>query len=1068
MSEENTAAPRKVDAHLNTNSGVIAWFARNPVAANLLMAAIILGGIYSAMTIRKQMFPMVENTWINVSIYYPGASPQEVEETITTKLEEAFQSVEGLERIITRSNRGNASADLKVLDGYDPQVVLDDVKSAVDSISSFPQGMEQPRVKHNKFRQEVMWISIAGDVPMRELKRLGENIHDELRALPQVNITEFYSGAAYEIAIEVSRDKLREYDLSFDDIARAVRNFSTNRSAGEIRSDEGHISVRVEDQAYIGAEYEAIPLRTLEDGTKLLLRDVATVDDGFEEGVNYSKLDGINTLTFFVGASRDQSITDISDIVQKYLTDRQKTLPEGIRLEPWVDLTYYLNGRLNMMLENMFWGGILVFLILSVFLRMKLAFWVMMGLPVSFLGALAFLPMSWIDVTINVGSLFAFIMVLGVVVDDAIIIGESVHTETEEHGLTLENVILGAQRVAIPATFGVLTTMAAFMPMVLESGPQSAFPHAIGYVVVLCLAFSLAESKLILPAHLAAMRPENRNSQNPFARVRHWVDRTLNTFIYEKYTPFLEKSVHYRYTVLTFFIGLIIITAGLFSSGLIRFINFPKIPHDFSTIVLEMNPDAPESALLEGMYKMEDTIYAVEKDIKAEFGIPMVEKVLMYDEGRTRARIEAKLVEPEDRPMDTFALSKRWREKMPDIPNVKNVTIIDSIFSGGTNDGDVSFLIKGRNEQQLKAAASEIKTELNKMKGVSEVNDSEQQAAKEIRFKLKPVAYGLGLTTNDVASQASYSLYGMEAQRIMRDRQEIRVMVRYPRSERDTLASINNVLIRTPSGGEVPLSEVAEIEFAEGINQIYREDGNRAITIWGTVDFEQAESFKIADAMKNDVFPTIRQRHPGVLIEESGRLKDDREGAANQILSILIILLPIYVLLALPLKSYTQPLMIMSVIPFGVVGAIYGHILLGMDVSRMSLFGIFAVVGVVVNDSLVMVDYVNRARERGETLVAAILHAGQRRFRAILLTSLTTFIGLIPIMSETSLQAKIVIPMAVSLAFGVLFATVVTLILVPCLYVIKADAGRLVRKMFRSAVAAEVEASSVRNPNIDP
>ncbi|WP_075188308.1 efflux RND transporter permease subunit [Teredinibacter haidensis] len=1057
MSSPNNTA---VDAHLDTQKGLIAWFARNPVAANLLMVGILLMGVYSAMNIRKQMFPMIENTWINVSATYRGAAPDEVEETITTKFEEAFQSIEGLERIITRSNRGYATADLEVMDGYDAQDVLDDVKSAVDAISSFPAGMEPARVKHDKFRQEVMWLNIAGDVSIRELKQLGETIHDELRALPEVNITEFYSGAAYEIAIEVSQDKLREYNLSFNDIANAVRNFSTNRSAGEIRADAGHISVRVEEQAYIGSEYESIPLRNLEDGTRLVLSDVAHVSDGFEEGVNYAKLDGVNSLTFFVGASRDQSITDVSKIVLEYVNKRQATLPEGIRLEPWADLTYYLNGRLNMMLENMFWGGILVFLILTVFLRTKLAFWVMMGLPVSFLGALALLPLGMIDVTVNVASLFAFIMVLGVVVDDAIIIGESVYTETQSRGLSMDNVIRGAQRVAVPATFGVLTTMAAFMPMVLESGPQSAFPHAIGYVVVLCLLFSLVESKLILPAHLAAMSQENVNSRNPLTRFRKTVDTKLLNFIETKYRPFLEVTLHYRYTVLAGFIAMVLLTVGLFASGAIRMVMMPKIPHDFTNIVLEMNPDAPESALLDGMFAIEDVIRKVEKDIETEFGAPMVEKVLMYDQGRTKARIEAKLVEPELRPMDAFELSRRWREQMPPISNMKNITVIDSIFHGGTSDGDINFRIKGRNIDELQAAAAEIKTELAKMKGVSEINDSEHQAAKEIQFKLKPVAYSLGLTTADVAGQASFSLYGIEAQRIMRDRQEIRVMVRYPENERNTLGSINSVLIRTPGGAEVPLSEVADIEFTEGVNQIYREEGNRAISVWASVDFEQAESFKIADTIEKEVFPNLQKRYPSIQIEEAGKLKDDREGFTTQILSILVILLPIYVLLALPLKSYTQPLMIMSVIPFGVIGAVLGHVILGMDVSRMSLFGIFAVVGVVVNDSLVMVDYVNRALERGETLIEAVLHAGQKRFRAIALTSLTTFTGLMPIMFESSLQAQIVIPMAVSLAFGVLFATLVTLVLVPNLYMISADISPKHRRAKKAAREAWLEAES--------
>lgn len=1038
-------------ARLDSSKGVIAWFARNPVAANLLMVGLIIGGLAAAFTLKKQMFPQVESTWLSVNIPYRGAAPQEVEEAITIKLEEALASVQGIERTITYSNRGSASARVKVLDSYDPREVLDEVKTAIDGISSFPDGMERPIVTHQRYKQEVMYISLAGDMPQKELKALGEQVYDEIRALPKINITEYYSGANYEIAIEVSQAKLREYGLSFSEVAAAVRDFSTNRSAGEIRADEGYISVRVEEQAYIGPEYENIPIRTLSDGSQLRLHDVATVSDGFEEGVHYAKLDGMNSVIFFVGATKEQSITDISQIVLNYIEERQSTLPQGVTLEPWVDLTYYLNGRLNMMLSNMFYGGLLVFAILSLFLRMRLAFWVMMGLPVSFLGALAFLPLPWIDVSINVASLFAFIMVLGVVVDDAIIIGESVHSEIEERGQTLDNVIRGAQRVAVPATFGVLTTIAAFMPMALETGPNSAMPQAIGFVVVLCLLFSLVESKLILPAHLANMKPEPEVTRNPMIKLRRKVDSGLSRFVDGFYRPFLARALHYRYGVLGIFTGIIIFTIALFASGNMRFLGMPKIPHDFSRIELEMSANSPERAVLDAVTALQSMIEQVEQIIEAEHGQGMVERVLVDVTSRTTANVQAKLVDAELRPMSTFDLSGYWREAMPEIPGLKQLTIIDNLFGGGTNDGDVSFRVISKDEGQLQAAAAQLKEELAEFQGVYEVNDSEKEPSQEAQFTLKPLAYSLGLTPADVANQASYSLFGIEAQRIVRDRQEIRVMVRYPRSERNTLDSVHNVLIRTPAGAEVPLSEIADVEFVESSNQIYREDGNRAITIWGSVDIDETQPLKVANHLRETVFPQLRAQYPRVTIEEAGKLKDERADVTSQIINILVILLPIYVLLALPLKSYTQPLMIMSVIPFGVIGAILGHLILRMDMSMMSVFGIFAVVGVVVNDSLVMVDYVNHARAEGQSLHQAVLNAGQKRFRAILLTSLTTFIGLVPIMSETSLQAQIVIPMAVSLAFGVLFATVVTLILVPCLYVTTAD----IRPMFARITGRE-------------
>ncbi|MDO3387066.1 efflux RND transporter permease subunit [Gilvimarinus sp. SDUM040013] len=1030
----------------DTRNGIIAWFARNSVAANLLMICVLLLGLYTAFDIRKQMFPQFELNFINVSVLYRGAAPQDVEEAITVKLEEALASIQGIERIITRSNRGSASANIEVMEEYDAQDVLDEVKTAIDSISSFPDGMERPQISRAKYRQEVMYISLFGDLSNFDLKRMGEDIHDELRALPDVSIVDYYSGANYEIAIEVSRDRLYEYGLTFSQVADAVRGWSTNQSAGQIRAEDGYISVRVEDQAYVGPEFERLPLLTRSDGTVVQLGDVAEVKDGFEEGIQFTRINGQNSVTFFVGATKDQSITDVAQVVNNYIEDRSLTLPEGLHLETWVDFTYYLNGRLNMMLSNMFWGGLLVLLILALFLRLKLAMWVMLGLPVSFLGAIMLLPLSWVDVTINVGSLFAFIMVLGVVVDDAIVIGESVHTEIEERGQSIDNVIRGAQRVAMPATFGVLTTCAAFVPMVLETGPMSAFPKAIGFVVIFCLLFSLIESKLILPAHLAHMKPVKPNPRNPVYRLQSYIASGLQWIIEHAYSPALGWSLHHRYVIMAAFTGAIIITAGMFAGGLINFVGQPKVPHDFSQIRIEMNSSASEQKTHDTLLLLEAMVKDVEEDVVADFGQPMIENLYISQTSRTTAEVQAKLVDPELRPIGTFALSARWREKMPDIPGMKSLSIIDNVFDSGMNDGDVSFRIIGKDIDQLRLAARDIRDALNEIEGVYEIQDSEQQGVQEARFVLKPLAVSMGLTTAEVARQASFALYGVEAQRIVRDSEEIRVMVRYPEQERNVLDAIRDVIINAPNGSQVPLVELADFELADGVNQIYREDGNRTISIWATLDFAKVQPLTVANTLEDGVFETLELRYPAVTLEEAGSLKDERESVKNFMVNLGKILMMIFVLLALPLRSYVQPLMIMSVIPFGVIGAIWGHVIMGYDLSNLSLFGIFAAIGVVVNDSLVMVDYINKARERGETLNNAVLQGGRRRFRAVILTSLTTFIGLLPIMFESSLQAQIVIPMAISLAFGVLCATFVTLLLVPVLYLVMHDVGHVGRK----------------------
>ena len=1041
----------------DTHKGLIAWFARNSVAANLLMFIILIGGLLTASTIRKQFFPEVEINWIEFSAVYPGTAPQEVEEGITIKIEQALESVQGLKRVITYSNRNMAQGYFQVEESYDPLVVLDEIKSEIDSISTFPADMEPPKVERIKFRQEVMYLSLYGDMSERQLKDLGDKIHNEIIQLPNVNISEYYGGLGYEISIEVSKDKLREFGLTFNDVAQAVQGYSRNMSAGQIKAENGYINLRVQNQAYVGYEFEDLPLLTLDDGTQLSLGDIAVVNDGFEEGIQYSKFNGKNSVTFFIGAAKNQSITDVAATIKTYVEKKQKALPHGVKLEPWVDMTYYLDGRLQLMLDSMKSGAVLVFLMLALFLRVRLAFWVMMGLPVCFLGTLLFMPMAFIDVTINVISLFAFILVLGIVVDDAIVMGESAHSESEEHGHSVESVIRGVQKVAMPATFGVLTTIAAFLPITMDDGPSSAFGQAIGYVVILCLLFSLVESKLILPAHLAHMKKPKvvkPGSKNPLDWLRNGVnmiqgsvDRNLSKYIDNIYRPSLEIAIKYRYGVIMLFISLILVCAGLYGGGLVRFIGQPKIPHDFPRIKIEMNVDASEKATLAAALAIEETLYNVDKKVEDEYGQRMISDMQVDLRSQTSAEVMTKLVDPQLRPMDTFALAELWRQAMPQIPGVKSFTIQDSLMGGGREDGDISFRLEGNDETQLVAASLALKEKLNGLKGVSDVNDSRQSSAKEVQFQLKPLANVLGLTLANIASQVGNSFYGLEAQRIIRNGEEIKVMLRYPEEQRNSIALVQDVLIKTPQGAELPLSEVADIKVVQGVNSIRRENGSRTINVWASVDADQAEPFKLAKDIRDNFIPELLIKYPQVRSEVSGNIQEQLDSANTQMRDFILSLLVIYSLLAVPLRSYIQPVMIMSVIPFGVIGSIMGHIILGIDLSALSMFGIIAAAGVVVNDSLVMVDYVNNSRKAGVPMRLAVLNAGCKRFRAIMLTSLTTFIGLVPIMSETSMQAQMVIPMAVSLAFGVLFATVVTLCLIPCLYIAIEDSKALMARI---------------------
>ena len=1040
-----------------SEKGLIAWFARNPVAANLIMIFILIGGLLTALTIRKQAFPQFESNWVSIQAVYPGAAPQEVEEGITIKIEENLEGTEGIKRLITYSNRGYAQAWVEIEEKYDLQEALDEIKAQVDSINTFPAGMERPVIQREKFQQEVMILALYGDMSYYQLKELGNDIKDELLALPGVNLVDFYSGLDYEIGIEISPDKLREYGLTFRDVSSAVQNFSTNMSAGQIRSDTGYISMRVEKQAYRGGEFAKLPLITLADGAQINLGDVATINDGFEEGLLYSKYNGKNSLTFEVDASKDQDITDVAKILKGYMAEKQSKLPQGVKLSPIVDLTYYLEGRLDMMIDNMVWGGILVMIVLALFLPLRLAFWVMMGLPVSFLGAFLFMPIGFLDITINMVSLFAFIIVLGIVVDDAIVVGESASAEIEKHGYSLDNVIRGVKRVAMPATFGVLTTIAAFLPQAMASGPGAAFSKAIGVVIILCLIFSLIESKLILPAHIAAMNPRKPNPKNPLHKLRNVVDSGLKHFVQNYYTPFIGHCIHYRYTVIIGFLCILIVSAGMFAGGLVKFVPNPKIPHDFPRITLEMNLASSEQATLESARKIEDVLLKVDKELEEQYGQSMIRDLSVSLRGRTQANIMAILVEPHLRPIDTFALSTLWREQMPPLPGVKTLNIQDNIFSGGRDDGDVSFRLQGKDADELKEVAGKLKAKLQSMEGVGDVNDSLQSATDEVQLDLKPLAYSMGLTLADVASQVSFSYYGLEAQRILREGEEIKVMIRYPESERNSISNIQNARIITPTGAEVPLSEVAEVRLVDGVNRIRRENSNRTVNVWAAVNTDQVEPFAIAQEIRDTYLPSLLKSYPGVKSNVAGRVQEEMDSADEQLRDFAISLMIIFALLAIPLRSYSQPLIIMSVIPFGVVGAMFGHVILGMTMSGLSMFGIIAVAGIVVNDSLVMVDFVNKARAEGMAVKQAVMQAGAKRFRAILLTSITTFIGVMPIIMETSLQAKIVIPMAVSLAFGVLFATVITLILIPCQYVALEDAKRLTRKLLGKSQPISVQ-----------
>ncbi|QTH65365.1 efflux RND transporter permease subunit [Psychrosphaera ytuae] len=1023
-----------------------------------MMIFIIIMGLFTYFKIQRQMFPNFDLNYIQVSAAYRGASPQEIEESILIKMEEALKDVTEIEEMNSRAFRNSGQLTLEIATDKDLPEVLDKVKARVDSIATFPAGMEPVNVRQIEITQDVIEMSLVGDFPLEELKPIAKKIEDELLLLNNVSLVEL-SAPSDEISVEVQPEALRKYNLTLSDISNAIRRYSANYSAGQLRTDSGLIAVRIENQYYDGHEFNQIPVKIGDNGARVLLGDVATVHDGFTEGLRYNKFSGQNSVYMSVKATKDQNMVAVSKSVKEFIDMRNPTLPKGMELKILVDMTYYLNARLDMMLSNLFQGSILVALMLTIFLRFRLAFWVMIGLPVCFLGAVMLMPT--LGVTINIMSLFAFIMVLGIVVDDAIVIGESVYTEVEKTGGGVDNVVRGAQRVATPATFGVLTTIAVFAPFMAASGPQGTFFTNISGVVILCLIFSLIESKLILPAHLAHTKftPVKSNSW------RSRFNKAFNNFVYVKYKGALEKCIEYRWSVMIAFTFILVASATMMMVNHVRFIPQPKVPDDYPSIAIEMNETVSDQQTIDAIQSIEAMVMRVERQIIEETGGPMMKDILAFNNSRNAGRIVVPLVEEEKRAFDSFELARRWRENMPEIPGMKSITVKDSVIGGAGGQGDFGYLIYGPDLDVLNAAGRQFMKMLSVQKGLFDISSTLDANSKEIQMELKPVAYDLGLSLQSIANQMGTSFYGGEAQRVLRNGEEVRVMVRYPELTREQFSELKYATITTPSGNEVMLGDVVTLTEKPGISYIRRENGFRSVYVFGSIDQALVEPTAVVETIKEDLLPELKDMFPTIKTELGGAIEEEQDQLNEQLMFFVAGMLLVYILLAVPLKSYSQPMIIMSVIPFGFVGAVIGHFIIGIDMSMMSTFGLVAAAGVVINDSLVMTDYVNQMRKEGLSTLKAVVAAGCVRFRAITLTSITTFVGVLPIMFETSLQARFVIPMATALGFAVLFATVVTLILVPCLYMILEDTkdqfktfgglfGRAYRKMFGTEAPA--------------
>nr|VFK23836.1 MAG: Multidrug efflux pump subunit AcrB [Candidatus Kentron sp. LFY] len=1041
---------------------MIEWFAKNGVAANLLMVLILMLGAHALSSrIPLEVFPNIDLDVVAISMVFRGATPMEVEEGIVIRIEEAISDLSGIDRIISNANEGSARIRIEIEDGHSPREVLDDIKNRVDAINTFPVDAERPVYEVLQHRKEVIRVAISGDLPERPLRELGERVRDDLLALPETTWIDLTGVRPYEIAIEVGQHNLERFGIGFDDVVGAVRNASKDYPAGSLKTRRGDILLRTRGQAYTKADFERIVIISRPDGTRLTLGDIAHIEDGFAENPLYARFNGEPAVFLDIYRVGDKSALALARDVRDYVDDFKQHLPPGVSMDYWRDHSRIIKLRLDTLLNSAIQGGLLIFLLLTLFLRLSVAVWVCVGIPISFAGAFALMPE--LGVTLNIVSLFGFILVLGVVVDDAIITGENIYIHLRRGEDPTLAAIRGTREVAVPVTFGILTTAAAFIPLLFVEGRRAPVFAQISMVVISTLIFSLVESKLILPAHMRHIRMGHGDG-TARRRLGGWltgiqcrVADSLERGIDTLYRPFLARALERRFLVISLFMGFSFILLSLVLSGRYGFVFFPRVQSEIAHVTLAMPKGTPveitsrhmehilETARhLQDKYRDPSTHESIVRNIALLVGWTSSN---VFDAGRNLGgdshlgQVILELVPPEERSIAiaTSKLVREWRTGIGQIPGAEELGFRAEI---GRSGDPIDIQLMGDDFDTLTAAAREVKGRLSGYPGLFDIQDSLDANREEIRLHLRPEAELLGLSVSDLGKQVRHAFFGAEAQRIQRGRDDVRVMVRYPLAERRSDLDLANMRIRTPSGVEVPFSAVADVVTDTAFSTIRRIDRHRSVNVTADVDKKTTDVNRIM----RDLTPFLAdldQRYPGVRFSLEGELREQRESFASFYAGIAVVLFIVYALLAIPFRSYVQPLIVMAIIPFGIFGALLGHMIMGMSLSIMSIWGILALVGIVVNDSLVLVDYINRRRREGVPLADAVQTGGMARFRPILLTSLTTFAGLTPLLLDKSTQAQFLIPMAVSLGFGILYATLVTLLLVPIGYLILEDARRI-------------------------
>ncbi len=1018
--------------------GPISWMARNIVAANILMAALLGGGFVSFLNIRQEVFPNFDLDTVTVSVAYPGASPEEVEQGIVLAIEEAVAEIDDIKEVISTAGEGFGRVRIEMLRGGDLQQLAQDIQSRVDSITTFPVDAEQPEVSIDSRRRRVIELVLYGPAERLVLHELAELVRRQLLEDPEITQVEVNGLPRLEISIEVPQEQLRRHGLTLEQIAARLRQASTDLPAGGIRTRGGEVLVRMTERRDFGEEFARTPILIAPDGTQVLLGDIAEVRDEFAEDDRSASFDGQPAVMLEIFRVGDQTPASVAAAAREQVDLLQESLPEGIQLAVLNDWSVIFQQRANLLLKNGAIGLIVVFTLLGIFLEMRLAFWVMLGIPISFLGSMLLVP--GLGVSINMVSMFAYLIALGIVVDDAIVVGENIYHHHQEGLPFRQAAILGAREVAVPVTFSVITNMVAFAPLLVLPGVTGKIFSMIPLVVIAAFFVSLIESLFVLPAHLGHQRDRELRG------FRHWLharqqafSHAFTSWVRRRYAPFLDRVIAHPMVVVLIAVSLLTLTLGYVRSGRMGFQPFPRVESDFAFADITL----PFGAAVEDTHRVADQLFDAARKVVEETGHNELVKgifVNVGDGGSHRASVRVQLAEPavRERTLSTAAFVEEWRSRVGPTPGVDSLRLMSD--RGGPGGGAALTLeLRHPDIRVLEAASAAVADELSTFPNVLDIDSGFQPGKPQIDFRITPEGEAVGLTALEVARQVRHAFFGVEVVRQQRGRHEVRTFVRLPLEDRRVEHSLEELMLRTPSGAEVPLREVVVYERGRAYTTINRRDGARTVTVSADVN-PRPQAGQVMTVLDTEIMPELLDRFPGLAYSYEGRQAEDRRSMGILLYRMIpLSLLAIYALLAIPFRSYIQPLIILSAIPFGFVGAVIGHLIMGYSLSLIGFLGMLALCGVVVNDSLVLIDFANRQRRKGMSVHDAIVSAGVQRFRPILLTTLSTFGGLAPMIFETSRQARFLIPMAISLGYGLLFATLINLILVPALYKIVED-----------------------------